>query len=68
MLSSTFSAYGHFKNIPPIILRTADRKQFKFDIDYLQDSGVTTGKPTTYINKYARNDFVIFKKVKLINT
>jgi hypothetical protein len=62
LLGSTISAYGHFKNIQPIKLRTADGKQYKFDIDYLQDNGATTGEPTTFINHHARGDSVNLKR------
>ena len=62
LVGSTISAYGHFKNIPPIILRTADGKQYKFDIDYLQDAGLTTGEPTTFINHHARGDSINLKR------
>ena len=62
LVGSTISAYGHFKNIPPIILSTADGKKYRFDIDYLQDAGFTTGEPTTFINHHARGDFVNLKK------
>ena len=62
LVGSTISAYGHFKSIPPIILRTADGKQYKFDIDYLQDAGHTTGEPKTFINQNARGDSVKFKR------
>ena len=62
LVGSTIPAYGHFKNIPPIILRTADGKQYKFDIDYLQDAGLTTGEPTTFINHHARGDSINLKR------
>jgi hypothetical protein len=60
--SISISAYGHFKNIPPIKLRTADGKQYKFDIDYLQDSGAATGEPKTFINQHPRGDSVNLKR------
>ena len=62
LLGSTISAYGHFTNIPPIKLHNADGKQYKFDIDYLQDAGATTGEPKTFINNHARGDSVNLKR------
>jgi hypothetical protein len=56
------SAYGitrdtyrtnHFKSIPPVILKTQDGRQYKFEIDVLQDSGQTTGEPYTYTNRHS---------------
>ena len=53
---------GDFKNIPPIILENAKGKQYKFDIDYVQDAGFVTGEPTTYVNHHARGHSVNVKR------
>jgi hypothetical protein len=53
---------GDFKNIPPIILENTKGKQYKFDIDYVQDAGFVTGEPTTYVNHHARGHSVNVKR------
>lgn len=49
---------GDFKNIPPIILQNAKGKQYKIDIDYVQDAGFVSGEPYVYKNHYARGNTV----------
>ena len=51
-----------FEDFPPILLRTEDGKQYKFDIDVLQDAGHTTGEPSTVVNHQASGDTVRLKK------
>jgi hypothetical protein len=51
-----------FKDIPPITLRTEDGKQYKFDIDILQDFAHATGDPSTVVNHQANGDIVKLKR------
>ena len=51
-----------FKDIPPILLRTEDGKQYKFDIDILQDAGHGIGEPSTVVNHQANGDTVKLKR------
>ena len=60
--SKNVSPLGDFKNIPPIILKTQDGKQYKFDIDVLQDSGHSTGEPYTAVNHRAIGHNVQLKR------
>ena len=66
--SSTFGyskeilSASDFKDIPPILLRTEDGKQYKFDIDILQDAGHGTGEPSTVVNHQANGDTVKLKR------
>jgi hypothetical protein len=59
---SNTTPIGDFKNIPPIVLQNAKGKQYKFDIDYVQDAGFVTGEPTTYKNHHARGQSVNVKR------
>ena len=61
-ISKKIVPVSDFKNIPPIVLHTEDGKQFKFDIDILQDAGHTTGEPSTAVNHLAHGDIVRLKK------
>jgi hypothetical protein len=61
-ISKKIVSVSDFKNIPPIVLHTEDGKQYKFDIDILQDAGHTTGEPSTAVNHLAHGDIVRLKK------
>jgi hypothetical protein len=50
-----------FKKIPPIVLQTQDGKQYKFDIDILNDAGITT-EPSLAVNHQARGDIINLKR------
>ena len=60
--SKNVSPLGDFKNIPPVILQTQNGKQFKFDIDVLQDAGQSTGEPYTSVNHRAIGHNVQLKR------
>ena len=60
--SKNVSPLGDFKNIPPVILQTQNGKQFKFDIDVLQDAGQGTGEPYTSVNHRAIGHNVQLKR------
>ena len=60
--SKNVSPLGDFKNIPPIILKTQNGKQYKFDIDALLDSGHGTGEPYTAVNHRAHGHNVQVKR------
>jgi len=53
---------SEFQDFPPILLRTEDGKQYKFDIDILQDGGHITGEPFTLVNHQATGDTVNLKR------
>jgi len=59
--SKNVSPLGVFKNIPPIILQTQNDKQYKFDVDILQDAGHSTGEPNTSVNSHAHGHNVQLK-------
>ena len=61
-ISKKIVSVSDFKNIPPIVLVTEDGKQYKFDVDILQDAGHTTGEPSTTVNHLAHGDIVRLKK------
>ena len=61
-ISKKIVSVSDFKNIPPIVLHTEDGKQYKFDIDILQDAGHTTGEPSTAVNHLAHGDILRLKK------
>ena len=61
-ISKKIVSVSDFKKIPPIVLHTEDGKQYKFDIDILQDAGHTTGEPSTAVNQLAHGDMVRLKK------
>ena len=61
-ISKKIVSVSDFKNIPPIVLLTEDGKQYKFDVDILQDAGHTTGEPSTTVNHLAHGDIVRLKK------
>jgi len=61
-ISKKIVSVSDFKNIPPIVLRTEDGKQYKFDIDILQDTGHSTGEPSTAVNHFAHGDTVRLKR------
>ena len=61
-ISKKTVSVSDFKNIPPIVLLTEDGKQYKFDVDILQDAGHTTGEPSTTVNHLAHGDIVRLKK------
>jgi hypothetical protein len=71
ILAVSNSAYGiskkivsvnDFKKIPPIVLHTEDGKQYKFDVDILQDAGHSTGEPSTAVNHLAHGEIARLKK------
>ena len=61
-ISKKIVSVSDFKKIPPIILHTDDGKQYKFDVDILQDAGHNTGEPSTAVNHLAHGDIVRLKK------
>jgi hypothetical protein len=61
-ISKKIASVSDFKKIPPIILHTDDGKQYKFDVDILQDAGHNTGEPSTAVNHLAHGDIVRLKK------
>ena len=61
-ISKKIVSVSDFKKIPPIILRTDDGKQYKFDVDIIQDAGHSTGEPSTAVNQLAHGDIVRLKK------
>jgi len=61
-ISKKIVSVNDFKNIPPIILHTDDGKQYKFDVDIIQDAGHSTGEPSTAVNHLAHGDIVRLKK------
>jgi hypothetical protein len=56
--NSNTTPIGDFKNIPPIILQNAKGKQYKIDIDCVQDAGFVSGEQVTYKNHHARGNTV----------
>ena len=62
VISEKIVSVSDFKKIPPIVLHTEDGKQYKFDIDILQDAGHTTGEPSTAVNQLAHGDMVRLKR------
>jgi hypothetical protein len=61
-ISKKIASVSDFKKIPPIILHTDDGKQYKFDVDIIQDAGHSTGEPSTAVNHLAHGDIVRLKK------
>ena len=61
-VSKKIVSVSDFKKISPIVLQTEDGKQYKFDIDILQDAGLTTGEPSTAVNHLAHGDIVRLKR------
>lgn len=61
-ISKKVVSVSDFKNIPPIVLHTENGKQYKFEVDILQDAGHTTGEPSTAVNHLAHGDIVRLKK------
>ena len=61
-ISKKIASVSDFKKIPPIILHTDDGKQYKFDVDIIQDAGHSTGQPSTAVNHLAHGDIVRLKK------
>jgi hypothetical protein len=61
-ISKKIVSVTDFKKIPPIVLHTDDGKQYKFDVDILQDAGHNTGEPSTAVNHLAHGDMVRLKK------
>lgn len=53
---------GKFKDMPPMILQNEKGKQYKFDIDYIEDAGFVTGEPITYVNHHARGHTIDVKR------
>lgn len=52
-ITRNISTTSHFKDIPPVILKTQDGRQYRFAIDVIQDAGQTTGEPYTYANHHS---------------
>lgn len=61
-ISKKLVSGSDFKNIPPIVLHTENGKQYKFDVDVLQDAGHSTGESSTAVNHLAHGDIVRLKK------